>query len=237
VSWFKLDDGFYDHPKVADLPDSAIALWTRSASYCMKHLTDGAVPERTARRLVDNYDEALAALLKSGLWEQADAGYAFHDWLKYQPSREKVLAERESEAERQRLRREKNRSVPSDVHQYVRRDTGRTSARTSDVSTPGRTDTPTRPHPTPISQNQNPVVDLSSSLTKQDPSEVETEEPERPPKWRNVFCPEHGGGMVTNCEMCLTDHRDRAYWTKRPWTDEVKASAKAAEEHAARWSR
>jgi len=77
--------------------------------------------------------------------------------------------------------------------------------------------------------------DLDLSLTKEDHFDAQIEpETEQRPKWRNVFCPEHGGGMVTNCAECVTDHRDCAYWTKRPWTDEIKARAK---ELNARWAK
>ncbi len=28
--WFKIDDGFWSHPKVLELSDAAVALWTRA---------------------------------------------------------------------------------------------------------------------------------------------------------------------------------------------------------------
>lgn len=45
MSWLKLDDGWYDHPKFLTLSAHAQLLWTKGASYCSRHLTDGAIPE------------------------------------------------------------------------------------------------------------------------------------------------------------------------------------------------
>lgn len=131
-------------------------------------------------------------------------------------------------------------SVNGSVDRSVDRSESRSVLQSADRNGVGTvTHPPTRPDPSrpePLSSKSKSstktgVVDLGSPLTNEDHSDAEIQpEPERPPKWRNVFCPEHGGGMVTNCEMCLTDHQDRAYWTKRPWTDEIKTSAE-------RWNR
>jgi hypothetical protein len=111
MTWFKVDDSFYDHPKVDDLPDSAGMLWLRAGSYCARHLTDGVVPDRRARRMCDNPDEGIKALLDSGLWEIVEGGYRFHDWEKYQPTRDEVLADRESNAARQKAWRDRKRAA------------------------------------------------------------------------------------------------------------------------------
>ncbi len=94
LTWFKVDDSFYDHPKVFDLPDSAVALWTRAGCWSARNLTDGFVPARLPARLCDDHETAVQALIDSGLWRKARGGYRFHDWDQYQPSREEVTAER-----------------------------------------------------------------------------------------------------------------------------------------------
>ena len=33
MAWFKIDDYFYDHPKVLECSTAAIGLWTLAASY------------------------------------------------------------------------------------------------------------------------------------------------------------------------------------------------------------
>jgi hypothetical protein len=111
MTWFKVDDAFYDHPKSADLPDSAVALWTRAGSYCAKHLTDGVITDRRARKMCDNPDEAIKALIEAEMWEPVEDGsYHFHDWDRYQPSREEVMAERDANAARQQAWRDRKKA-------------------------------------------------------------------------------------------------------------------------------
>lgn len=112
MPWFKVDDSFYDHPKVFDAPDSAIALWVRAGCWAARNLTDGFVPVNLARRMCDDADTAVKELIERGLWEAVEAnashaasdspqtasarrgmdggGYRFRDWDDYQPSAEKV---------------------------------------------------------------------------------------------------------------------------------------------------
>lgn len=99
MSWGRLDDSFFDHPKVVGLRLELIGLWAKGLGYCGRHLTDGAIrrallpqltgfPLSRATRLADE-------LVKAGLWEPAGADYLVHDYLDWNPSRREVLAERE----------------------------------------------------------------------------------------------------------------------------------------------
>lgn len=87
MTWFKVDDSFYDHPKAFDAPDCAVALWTRAGSWSARNLTEGFVPAGMPARLCGDPDTAVADLLRRGLWLRASGGYRFHDWEKYQPSK------------------------------------------------------------------------------------------------------------------------------------------------------
>lgn len=98
MTWFKVDDGFHDHPKVFDAPDCAVALWLRCGSWAARNLTDGFVPARLPARLCDDPDTAVKELLDRGLWVKAKGGYQFHDWHDYQPSKSEVLAAREKKS-------------------------------------------------------------------------------------------------------------------------------------------
>lgn len=117
MTWFRVDDGFYDHPKVADLPDAAIALWTRAGSWCAKHLTDGAVPTRALRRFCDDPDVAAKALVDSGLWDRTVEGFLFHDWDNYQPSRDEVEERRADHARRQAAYRDRLKTARKQAEQ------------------------------------------------------------------------------------------------------------------------
>lgn len=108
MPWFKVDDGWWSHPKTLQLSDAAQALWLRAGSYSMMHLTDGAIPE-SALNLLGAKPKTALELVAVGLWKKAGSGFQFHDWSVYQPSREHVESERAAAAERQRKARESRR--------------------------------------------------------------------------------------------------------------------------------
>lgn len=99
MTWFKVDDSFYDHPKVFDAPDCAVALWTRAGTWSARNLTDGFVPAGMPARLCDDPDTAVKELVRRGLWTRTSGGYRFHDWATYQPSAEAVKDLRAKRAE------------------------------------------------------------------------------------------------------------------------------------------
>ena len=144
MTWFKVDDAFWAHPKTLALSDAAVALWVRAGSYCAQHLTDGAVPASALWMM--RSDEFVAHdLVAAGLWKQTPTGYLFHDWAKYQPTRESIEAEREAGRERQRASREKRlRVTPS-----VTRDNHRESQRPD----------PARPDPSESSKELSPTTE------------------------------------------------------------------------------
>jgi hypothetical protein len=113
MPWFKVDDSAYDHPKLFDAPDAAVALWLRAGCWAARNLTDGHIPARLPSRLCDDPETAVAELLARGLWEPVADGYVYHDWLEYQPSRDEVKAGREAAKERMRRIRSQRRSQGS----------------------------------------------------------------------------------------------------------------------------
>jgi len=113
MTWFKIDDSFYDHPKVFDASDSAVALWVRAGCWSARNLTDGVIPGRLAFRLCDDPMKAAAELVERRLWEQIGDDYLFHDWHEYQPAREDVLRKRDEAAERMRAHRAKQAQARS----------------------------------------------------------------------------------------------------------------------------
>lgn len=134
MTWVKLDDGFYDHPKVEDLTLAAVGLWTLCASYCGKHLSNGYVSYARVSRL-GGTDDLIDELVDAGLWEHTDRGIQFHDWDKYQPTRQSVEDKRAQDRERQRkYRRDKGsgqytsrRESQQVSHHVSQRDTQRDS--------------------------------------------------------------------------------------------------------------
>lgn len=143
MAWFKVDDGFWCHPKVLALPADAIALWVRAGSYCGQQLTDGFLPDSARTLFGHDMDASAEALVDSGLWVRVDGGYQFHDWDKYQPTRSNIEAERAADRERKRkARAEKAR---------LREESGQ---RPAGLPPESALPVPSRPDPTPIGDIQ-----------------------------------------------------------------------------------
>jgi len=116
MPWIRLDDNFDEHPKIIQVGPVGMALFVAGLAYCNRNLTDGFIPERRLRALLQWDDESLARgstpfsianrLVSAGLWERVDGGYQVHDYLEYQPSRASVRAERERTAQRVKRWRE-----------------------------------------------------------------------------------------------------------------------------------
>lgn len=129
MTWVKIDDQFPDHPKIASAGPLAMAWHVAALCYCSRHLTDGFIPTRVARSLIDltgcaeitdtgNAYELKAATLidrlcTSGAWHKEPDGYRLHDFLEYNPARSTVLAEREAAKSRMGKRRKPNNETSS----------------------------------------------------------------------------------------------------------------------------
>jgi len=98
MAWFKVDDGFWAHPKTFVLSDAAVALWLKAGTWASQMLTDGKIPAN-AVSIFRASDEAAQELVASGLWRTTSEGYAFHDWDEYQPSAEVEKTKRAARAE------------------------------------------------------------------------------------------------------------------------------------------
>ena len=114
MAWFKVDDGFYDHPKVEELPNAAVGLWVKAGTWCAKHETDGVIPATRVKAFKGTASQ-IRALIECGLWSETTTNsgakaYSFRDWFDYQPSRE----EREEERALWREKKRKSRSQKLD---------------------------------------------------------------------------------------------------------------------------
>lgn len=104
MAWFKVDDGFYDHPKVLELSPSAVGTWLLAGAYSAKHLTDGFVSVAMIRRSGGDVEEA-ASIVSAGLWDEVEGGWQYRNWAEYQPTRDSVEAQREYERDKKRRQR------------------------------------------------------------------------------------------------------------------------------------
>lgn len=107
MSWLKIDDSMWSNPKWLTVSPAAKALWTWAASYSSDKLTDGALRPVDWQVVavhvgVDDWQPLVAELQEQHFLDPGPNGtLVIHDYLKYNPSREQVLAERTENARRQ----------------------------------------------------------------------------------------------------------------------------------------
>ena len=108
MPWARFDDRYPSNRKVRPLSDAAFRLDVSAVCWCNENLTDGRIKQDELALVADirKYAEAAAELVKRGRWIQQDDGWLIHDFLRYNPTRAQVLADREKAAERQRKARE-----------------------------------------------------------------------------------------------------------------------------------
>jgi hypothetical protein len=225
MPWVRFDDTFPTHRKVDGLSDAAFRLHVSAIFWCARNLTDGVVPEEdldlvTAR--VRTPARFTAELVGRGLWHGSGhacpdcpdvaSGWVIHGYLEFQPSKEKVLVDRRSSADRQKAWR--------DRHSQSNRN-GSSNAVSNGPSNPA----PTRPDPilggalgdplTPragdppsprCEKHQNadgsepcgPCGDARRARTRFDIAEAE--------RIRNApKCRRHRGQLANNCALCRSE--------------------------------
>lgn len=142
MTWLRIDDGFVEHERIEPLTDKAFRLHVTGMCLCARQLTDGFVSDKNVRvcLLISGATRRnLHQLVAAGLWIPVDSdgansstNYTIRDYLDYNPSAEKVRADRAKAAERMR-------NVRGNVPPHVRANFGRTSGE--------RSPTPSRPVP------------------------------------------------------------------------------------------
>ena len=171
MTWFKVDDGFMDHPKVKAIPrgrarKNAVCLWIAAGLWSAKNLTDGQIPRELVAELDGNETDS-AHLVRVSLWHSSGHGcedcpetdgYVFHQWhrdgdgSRRQPTRAEVQEDRRKTAARVADWRAKKRTS-NGVTEGVTDDEPR---RGNAVTNALVTVPPTRPDPT--YKNYSPPV-------------------------------------------------------------------------------
>lgn len=171
--WFRVDDSFYDHPKVVSIPRSiraeAVGTWTLAGDWCARHLTDGVLPIAQVEELGGTMAGALA-LVKAKLWTKTKTEFRFRSWAEYQPTRAQVESARESERTRkarQRAKPQESEPRPDPVPPGHLQDKG---------GTPGGTDAGVPPVSHQVSGHPDPTrpdhgsTDVDPSLSPDKPA-------------------------------------------------------------------
>lgn len=101
MPWGRVDDDFYDHPKVLALGGKklpCVGLYFLVISCSNRYLTDGRVTLERLRMLGGTPAQA-DRLVAVGLFDQDGDCYLVHDFLARNKSRDQVQAEREQKAQ------------------------------------------------------------------------------------------------------------------------------------------
>lgn len=175
MTWFRLDDGSHDHPKIEAAGNATWGFVCRLGAWSAQKLTDGFVPDAIVRRYGSPAERKRAVAVGLLIVADNDAppdprahpgtygrGVWLNDFLDRNPTRASVLAEREAARRRQQRGR--------DTQSMSRRDIGRDIDRTDTVSHGGPD--PTRPDPTPCSTSRD--NDDSRGTGTESSSSVET---------------------------------------------------------------
>jgi hypothetical protein len=113
MTWGRLDDSFYDNPKVLaalEIDVASIALHARAIAYAARHEKDGHLTQHAVCSLMPSQpdrESAVAALTQTGLWHENGEGYVIHDFLDYNPSRAELVEKRRRDRERKKVSRER----------------------------------------------------------------------------------------------------------------------------------
>ena len=110
MSWFKVDDKLFAHPKARAAGNRAMGLWVLAGAWAAAYLTDGFVPASFVKEHRYGTHDA-DRLVEVGLWHPTEGGWQFHDWEQSNPSRAQVEAKREAERKRQNKWREGRRDA------------------------------------------------------------------------------------------------------------------------------
>lgn len=111
MTWVRLDDGFFDHPKIALLPIKSRWVYVGALCYSNRFLTDGKVPVEVANRWEG--PAACQTLVDRGLWEVEGNFYVVAGYLDWNASKEDIEERRRADSERKAAKNPKGISRQS----------------------------------------------------------------------------------------------------------------------------
>ena len=150
MTWVKLDDQFFRHPKILALPSSPRLLYIAGLCYSSSQLTDGTIPKSALHLLAleaGAKPSDAAKLVAAGLWITTDDGWTIHNYVDHQRSKDDV--DRIREQNRQRKAKARDRVRQGDVTKMSQRDMSRghadSHADVTGLETETETETDTEP--------------------------------------------------------------------------------------------
>jgi hypothetical protein len=192
MPWLKIDEQFYDNPKVVAAGNEAVGMYVRALSYCAHHLTDGHVVAKVWPKL--GRSRARVRLEEAGLIVAEEEGYFIPHYLEYNFSAEEVKANKEANSERQRRYR-------------ARRKEGNESRVTNNVTDNGRNALPTRLSHYPVpdtpteSKEGTAAVERGAAPASPAPDGARPANRARPIGEGVWYCPYCAGSFATEDEL------------------------------------
>lgn len=154
MPWARLDERFPSHRKVRRLTSDAFRLHVSAICWSSENLTDGKILAGELTMVssdVKKHERLAGECVAAGVWDLLPDGWLIHDYLLYNPSREKVLREREAKREAGRRGGQAKASALAGATAVAR-------PPASNVLDPGG-------YPVPVPVPSSCVVDRSSPVT------------------------------------------------------------------------
>jgi len=205
MPWVRFADDYLSNPKVLSLGPLPRLLDVSAIIYSARELRDGQLSRTDVQTVatlarIPKWSAAATELVHAGRWEATQEGYAIHDYLSYQPSRDQVLAERE---------RNRNRKATTRNPGDVRPD----NTRNSNGVRPESGVDPAAPYPYPVN---SPDPDPEPPRTPPDEQggravsrrgrrravEYDQTPTLSPQDEHEVWCPDHAGHFIAECPAC-----------------------------------
>ena len=95
MAWARIDDNFFNHPKVRNAGKDAVIFYLAALCHSNAFLTEGFIQDAMIELIgVQSFQkkpvQLAERLVDCGLWERVDGGYLIHDFLKYNHSKAEV---------------------------------------------------------------------------------------------------------------------------------------------------
>ena len=163
MSWVRVDDRAWSHPKLTKVGGNSVKLWLFGLCWCNQHQTDGVIPKH-ALTLLGGTKKSVTELVSAGLWETTGDGWNVRNYLEFQPSRAQLEEQKARTLER--VKRHRNAVTPTKCNGDVTRSV-----------TGGVTGAPTQPNPTqPNPTHRDPPLPPGGGVGPQ-PTEVGAPKP------------------------------------------------------------
>lgn len=175
MTWVKLDDGFFLHPKAIAAGRDGRDVYLAALCYSNQQLTDGVIPAHALALIgtlagVVDYDTAASRLVEVRLWKTHVDGWEIHGYLERQQSKEQREEWLAKDREKKRKQREarKGNEEPTPVPRGFRKESNGSPANVLSVDEESSREESSSsrrpPKPSPATQPTDDEDDLKATI-------------------------------------------------------------------------